>query len=95
MTEFLKIPVDELTDLFLRWIDGAAEALEEAYEPEQLYRINREAEEAMMFFQDLQYLAIERSAEMDTFVFPAYEKFEAAFKAAENRIAMALLKEQK
>ncbi len=35
MTEFLKIPVDELTDLFLKWLEGAAEALEEAYEPEQ------------------------------------------------------------
>ncbi len=48
-----------------------------------------------MFFEDLQYLAIERSAEMDTFVFPAYEKLESAFKTAENRIARELRKEQK
>ncbi len=86
MTDTLRIPVGDATDLFLERIDDAREQIESGlYELEQLHRIYGEAEVAMTLFEDLNHLAIERSAEMDNFIFPAFKKLQAAYNAATRR----------
>lgn len=73
-------------------MEETIDTLQEAYEPEQVYELHHEAEIVMQLYESLQHIAIERSAEMDSFVFHAYKKMEAAFETAERNVSREFLK---